>query len=144
MKEHKYAKEIDNLKCTCPPTDDFSPADMKAYRWVHSDFNNSNNFLPVLKINPNRLEECRDCKEKCMGYGISLYDDLSKAEKKLKKYLKRKPKLVKIFGDSIAEGNVNTTDGLVNIPNSEGHFTLHEDKDCNLKAKFVTLKQIKF
>lgn len=143
MSEHKYIKDIDKLECDCFPDKSFNSTDTLAFRWVHSDFNNPNNFLPVFKIDPNRVEDYENCNQKCMGYGLSLYSNLSKAEKKLTSYLKRKPQLVKVFGDSIAEGKLEKDDGIANKPDSKSHFTFHEHKDCNLKTKFATIKQVK-
>jgi hypothetical protein len=143
MTNHKYIKDINKLDCVCFPDKKFQSMNVDAFRWVHSDSNNPNNFSPVFKITPSRIGGYEACEEKCVGFGLSLFISLNKAEKKLTNMLRRKPKLAKQLGDSIAEGNIDESDGLVNKPNSIGHFTLHENVNCNLKPKFVTVKQIK-
>lgn len=141
MIEFKYQQEIDELECACPPSK-FSEANRKSYRWVHEDFGHPNNFLPVVKIEPNRLEELNPCSQKCSGYGLSLFTDLSKAESKLKTLLDRKPNLVDVFGNCIAEGQVEESDGVLDTPRKDGHFTIHEYKNCNLTTKFKTIKKV--
>lgn len=138
----KYKSEHSKLTCTCPPEDSFENKSLTAYRWVHEDIEHENNFKPVLLINPSRIDDIDSCEQKCNGYGLSLFIDEKKAERKLKAYLERKPKLKKVFGNSIAKGEIDDDDGVVDEPNKQGHFTLHESESCNLEDKFVIAKTL--
>ncbi len=139
----KYKSEHTKLDCECPPKDLFESCSITVYRWIHKNFNHENNFKPVLLINPSRIDEFDSCEQKCSGYGLSLFIDEKKAEKKLKSFLRRKPMLSEVFGDSIAIGKLNEEDGVANKPDNSGHFTLHESEASNIKLKFKFLKTCK-
>ena len=143
-KKLKYKSEHTKLDCECPPTESFTHKNVEAFRWVHKDFNHENNFKPVLLITPSRIDEIDSCESQCSGYGLSLFIDEKKAEKKLISYLKRKPMLSEIFGDSIAVGKIDKEDGVINEPDKKGHFTFHESDKSNIKLKFEFLKTCEF
>ena len=143
MIKHKYAEDLSDLNCDCPPTENYSSEDKVAYRWVHSDIEHPYNFIPVFKINPNRVDNYEKCEEKCKGFGLSLFNDLKKAEKRLSGFLKRKPLLAKTLGSAIAEGTIEKTEGVAGLTDETGHFTFHEEEKCDLKPKFTIVKHLK-
>ncbi|MFD0762704.1 hypothetical protein ACFQZW_11485 [Lutibacter aestuarii] len=142
MNRHKYAEDISNLDCDCPPSENYVEEEKVAYRWVHSDIEHPYNFIPVLKIDPNRIDDFDDCDDKCKGYGLSLFNDLKKAENRLTSFLKRKPLLAKTLGNAIAEGTIEKNEGIASESDKRGHFTFHEDESCDLKPKFTIVKQL--
>lgn len=144
MAEFKYKEIHSQLTCDCPPSDSFGPCNMIAYRWVHENFEHENNFKPVLKINPTRIDEFESCEKKCQALGLSLFNDSQKAENKLKSFISRKPMLANILGNSIARGQINENDGVANQPDRTGHFTFHESKNSSIKSKFEFLKKCEF
>ncbi len=142
MNKHKYAKDISDLDCDCPPSENYVAEDKVAYRWVHSDIEHPYNFIPVLKIDTNRIDDFENCEEKCKGYGLSLFNDYKKAEKRLTDFLKRKPLLAKTLGNAIAEGKIERNDGIAGKSDRRGHFTFHEEENCDLKPKFTIVKHL--
>lgn len=140
--KHKYSDDMCHLDCDCPPVENYAAEEKVAYRWVNSNFDHPNNFIPVLKINPNRIDDFENCDDKCKGFGLSLFNDLRKAEKRLSSFLKRKPLLAKTLGNAIAEGTIEKNDGLAGIIDETGHFTFHEGENCDLKAKFTIVKYL--
>lgn len=141
LKKHKYAEELSKLNCDCPPKEGYNCQDREAYRWVHADIDHHYNFMPALKITPSRIEG-EKCKNICKGFGLSFFDDLQKAENKLSSFLERKPQLAKTFGTAIAKGSLEKGEGVSNLADDTGHFTFHEDENCDLKPKFTIIKSI--
>ncbi|MFA7273414.1 MAG: hypothetical protein WC044_06070 [Crocinitomicaceae bacterium] len=139
---YKYQEKLKDLSCECPQEDLLKPFKGKAYRFVHEDENHVNNFLPVLMISPSRIEDFEECSKKCIGYGLSLYDDFNKAEKKLISHLNRKPLLADVLGNCVAEGNLTPSDGKASEIDSNGHFTFHESAESNIKVQFTHLKKV--
>jgi hypothetical protein len=69
----KYQKSLDKLP-NCPPAN-YESKEIVGFRFVFKDPKHRNNFLPVLIINPNRINSFND-QRKCKGYELSLYDSL--------------------------------------------------------------------
>lgn len=138
----KYQSEIESIP-DCPP-DDYKSQRLKAFRFVFEDTNHQNNFRPVLIIKPRRRKTgmFRRNTAKCQGYGLSFFDSLENAHQKYFKLIKIRPQLAKTLGTHIAEGVIDRTDGVVSKINREGHFTLHEFEQVDLKDKFSPVLEV--
>jgi hypothetical protein len=133
----KYKELNKKLECKCPPAD-IKPVKITAYRWIFEDLKHFNNHHPPLKIEPNRLADSDDCEHNCDGYALSLFTSADKAEKKLKRFLDKKPLLAEVLGNCIAEVNISETDGEGDTPEKKyGHFNFHEYENVNLNFTFI-------
>lgn len=132
MAEYKYQSELAEIP-DCPP-DDARTRRIKAFRYVFEDREHPKNFLPALKIKPKR--KIVGDRERCMAYGLSMFDSFNSAKTRYAQLLKKNPKLWKTLGTHIAEGWLTEADGKTTETDEKGHFTLHEFKETNLKAKF--------
>lgn len=142
MEKYKYKEYHDALKCYCPPKEGLSPLNMTAYRWIHSDLEHQNNFLPPLIIEPTRIDSFETCEIKCENYALSFFNDQNKAESKLKKYIKRKPLLANVLGSAIGKVDIIEDDGKGSLPRNDGHFNFHEFCAFDLKNKLTFVKEI--
>jgi hypothetical protein len=133
----KYQNFI-SLIANCPPAD-YYPTQIKAYRFVFSDPNHPDNFLPVLMMNPKR--NFPDPNGQCLGYALSLFDSLENAQKRYGDMVKGRPALRKKLGSHIAAGIITPNDGLVSEVNSSGHFSLHQFAETDLKHKFQIISE---
>lgn len=141
LKYQAYLEKFPN----CPP-DNFVPVNRDGFRWVHEDVN-ENDFIPLnaLKVPPQRLLDHSDLM--CMGYGLSLFDTLEKAQVRYRNLYIRKNELMKsIFiedvGDHVAHLSINEEDGIADEPNDIGHFTFHEFAEVGLQKKVLSLHPI--
>jgi hypothetical protein len=130
--EYKYNAELDKLP-DCPPSVAHAKK-IEAFRFVFDDINHPHNFLPALKIKPTR--KFKNDQERCMAYGLSMFDSMEKAKDKYAKLEKSIPKIGKRIGTHIAKGLLEEADGVTTKADKRGHFTLYEFKGTDLKAKF--------
>lgn len=129
----KYQKYLDKLP-NCPPTN-YESEEIVGFRFVFKDPRHKNNFLPVLIIKPNRINSFND-EGKCKGYGLSLYDSLENAKASYSYLQKRFKNINRTIGTHIAEGLIDKEDGVVSEVGSNGHFTLHESENSEIKSAF--------
>ena len=130
----KYADAIKDIK-DCPP-DTCSSRRTQAFRVVFSDPPNTQSFLPVAMRNPGRR---LDPKSLCIAYGLSFFDSIGHLKAKMRILKKNYPRIEATIGSKIAEGVIEQKDGKSNTPNSSGHFTLHEFRECELHKKFTVV-----
>lgn len=126
--ELKYQDEIDE---DCDRRN-FTEKEVKGYRWVFNDINNSKNFKPPIKRtnHPNN---------KCSVWALSFFDTAKNANKRMKELCKHKKNLYKRIGTHVAVGDLNEKDGIANEPNDSGHFSLFEYEGVELKNKFTII-----
>lgn len=126
----KYDDEMRRIP-HCPP-DELVREERAAYRFVRDEVGESS-FLPVAKLDPSRLHREPD---NCALYGISLYDSLENANRKLKYVLTLSKNIRKRIGEQIASGKVDENSGAHTVPAKNGHFTLYEYSDSSITGDF--------
>ncbi|MEQ8524352.1 hypothetical protein [Gracilimonas sp.] len=129
--ELKYEQEVDHCNL-----DDYSPKDREAFRWVFDDINHPNNFLPPIKITPER--DKRDCGL----WAVSFFDTIEQAKSRFKEITKDKTYLYKKLGQNVANGNLSVDDGISCDSNEQGHFDLHEYVGVDLSSKFAIVDSL--
>ena len=68
---------------------------------------------------------------------MPISDAQKKAVAKYNEYKAHSPQIKNTLGDSLSNGIINNTDGLITTANSEStHFDLYEFSACNLSQKF--------
>jgi hypothetical protein len=134
----KYSEFIHKIP-HCPPSDSQSQA-ITAFRFCFEDWQHKNNFLPVLLINPQRINTVKFKKDsdKCAGYALSFFNTLENAKKRYfeLKYKRGLKNIEKILGTHIAQGLISENDGVVSKIDRHGHFNLHEFENVDLKNQF--------
>jgi len=134
----KYKAFINPIP-NCPPEDSQSQ-EITAFRFVFEDLNHQNNFIPVLLINPPRINTPTFKKDanKCAGYALSFFDTLENAKKRYfeLKYKRGLKNIHKILGTHIAQGVIRENDGVISKVDKHGHFNLHEFEEVDLKSQF--------
>ena len=128
----KYLDVISTLP-NCPPPL-YSNGARQAYRLVFEAKDHPDNFRPPAVIQPSRKWKNED--DQCDAFALSLYismESLIAAMGALERTFKQ---LRKRMGDRIAAGEVVDTDGVMNEPEQDGHFNLHEFDACHLDQKF--------
>jgi len=134
----KYANEIEKLDIIgCPPMHQCSLPNLKiVYRWVFSELTHKNNFIPVLAINPKRINAPKfiENKDKCKGFALSMHDSLENSINHHQNMSKKIPNFSKSVGDKIVKLERNLVDGFCDMPSKndfdKGHFNFFESANC--------------
>jgi hypothetical protein len=135
---YKYQSYLDTMN-NCPPQV-CEHRELTAFRFVSANVKEKENFLPPLIKTPQRIIPGND--KRCDGYGLSFFASVSQAAS-FYASLQNTVKNIHIsIGTHIAEGNLKPTDGVCTKVNSQGHFTLHEYSNANLKLHFRIVKQV--
>ncbi len=139
FKYHLYINQLPD----CPPSR-YEPQNRKAFRFVFADLDHTNNFLPVLLINPKRINSSgfKNNRAKCSGYGLSFFDTLENAVRRYRGLQRSSPNIHKSIGTHIAKGVITKQDGTVSEINNDGHFTLHEFEQANLRKSFSIVEKV--
>ncbi len=143
---YKYKTEIEKLKLIGCPPENYKPQNLQAFRFVYSDINHPNNFLPVGKISPERTNDF-DTENQCKSYGLSMFVDKSKAQLRFISLLKRtKGRYATTVGSSIAIINLSENDGKCSDWRDDfySHFTFHEFDKTDLKNKVESIFPLNF
>ena len=137
MPKFKYQDEIDiaiSQGCTLPVLHE--PGGMIAFRFVF-DHEHPNNFLPPLKIKPQRR---LDASIRVTGYALSCFEDMGKAKNHYANLAKTFRNIRTEIGDCLSSGKIENNDGLVDDTLiGTSHFNLFEFEDCDLSKKFEIL-----
>jgi len=135
--QFKYSEYIDDID-GCPPSD-YRHAEMTVFRWVHKVMSHPNDFLVVALINPRRVNDpAVDLRNRCKGFGLSLYDSLVNAQKQYQARIAAHQRLVATIGQYVAEGKLAKSDGVISpVDKRSGHLTLHEYSGIKLSEKFT-------
>jgi hypothetical protein len=125
----KYAKELQGCREQPCPGKKYAKRTMTAYRWMHN------------KAIENDFEPLPEHKEsgKCAGFAISFWETLEIAQEKYKSIASfnddggatARDK----YGDHIGEIDLCEDDGLVTLPNGNGHISLHCAKDAKFTGR---------
>ena len=134
LPKFKYQDEIDiaiSQGCALPVLHE--PCGMTAYRFVF-DHEHPNNFLPPLKIKPQRR---LDASIRVTGYALSCFEDMEKAKNQYVNLAKTFRNIKTEIGDCLSSGKIENNDGLVDDTSlSTSHFNLFEFEGCDLSKKF--------
>jgi hypothetical protein len=138
---YKYNLHLQNIP-DCPP-ESYSEINKSAFRWLHEDVENDNNFRPVLLLSPKRALNLNHL-NKCKGYGLSFFDTAKGAIDRYLELIASKPNLIEAFGNSLGEIALTIQDGVGSEPetNNNGHFTFHEYENADLMKKIIKFATI--
>ena len=135
----KYSEKIDTLGITnCPPNDCSVVESVDIfYRWVFEHINHKDNFIPVLEINPKRIDKPKfnTTTKKCSGFALSMHDSLENSLNHFYNILSEQPNLFQFVGNHIVALKIDINDGYRTIPSKKyfdrGHFDFFEQKNIN-------------
>ena len=113
------------------------PTSKTAYRYVFSD-KPDKNHIPVYIQKPKRaISDADKNKLTTSGYALSCFENEDTAVAKYNEYKAHSPQIKKTLGDSLSNGILNESDGLITTANQESsHFDLYEFRECDLSLKF--------
>jgi hypothetical protein len=144
----KYAEKISALDIVdCPPKEaqKIEGVDF-IYRWVHEDIAHKNNFIPVLEIQPARVQNFKSNAKKCSGFALSMHDSLENSRRHFQNLRENLPNFPQIVGNFIAELKIKTGDGCRTYPSvmdfDFGHFDFFESEHLNLSARIFEIYEI--
>lgn len=121
-------------------TEVFEINNKEAFRFIWDTDVKQNNHKPVYIQRPKRA--LKGDRREIAGYGLSCLDALEAAED-FYKFLERVHKNLKeSVGDSIAQGILNSFDGVIDEADRHKHFNLFEFENCDLSVKFTVIKRI--
>lgn len=132
----KYEKEQKLLK-NCPPAR-FKNLHFEAFRLVKNSPPTARDFIPCAISQPTR--KFFNCEQECSALGLSFFTTSDELERTFGRLRRNMKNFSKIFGDKIAKGQIKSSHGVSSVPNSDGHFTLHEYDSCALETEFVIIK----
>ncbi len=138
MPSFKYAAQLQAL-ADCPASD-CREATRDAYRYVFRS-RMWDSFTPVLAGQPQRALKWSD-RDRCGGWALSFFSSADVAGAIFTKLQNTSRNIHKTIGDSIALGKLQTSDGVVSTPDSDGHFELHEYAGTNLVARFTVVLEL--
>src|SRR4051794_28790410 len=103
----KYSQELGQHQ-NCPPNI-ATPCRKIAFRFVHTNFEDSRNFLCPAKINPQRQFDARS---KCDALSLSLFSSEENAKKFYEKLRRSNRNIGKTLGTCLALVCISDVDGL--------------------------------
>ena len=137
-KKFKYQSEIDELvekDVSMPKLFDIDT--IKSYRYVFRNEPDKNNIPAYISTPKRKLKN-----PKVIGYALSCYKDLLKAEEKYMDFKQTSTNFQKIAGDALAVCNLDNEDGKVTESNDITHFSLFEYSECDLNSKLQIIKDL--
>jgi hypothetical protein len=133
----KFQNELSNFS-ECDLSD-FSQRQRIAYRYVFNDIMDERNFSPMYAI-PN----CNKIKDTCIGYALSMFDEVNQAKARIKKLAKGKKLIYKRLGTHIAVGTLEEGYGISNNSSISqenlGHFSFFDYMDVELNSSFQIIE----
>ena len=147
----KYSEKINILGISnCPPSECNPVEDGGVcYRWVHENIEHRNNFIPVLEINPKRVNSANfhENPKKCLGFALSMHDSLGNSRNHFYNVLADLPNFFQIVGTHVVELSINVADGYQTKSSpavfDKGHFDFFEQKDLNWLERISNKFEIK-
>lgn len=143
VKKFKYQEDMDSITadgCVCP-RDVFAVNQIDSFRFVFDDINHPYNFLPQLKQQPTRFNS-KSSSQKCRFLSLSFYSDIINARQQYEALKSNFPNFTKNVGNCIANGVLNSKDGLASEEDIYTHFDFYEFEDTDLKSKFKIIDQL--
>jgi hypothetical protein len=142
-KKFKYQEDMDNIKndhnCDCPNKDLKAITPFESFRYVFEDINYKSNFLPQLKDDPARFIDANG-KKKCDYLNLSMYFKIEGAKERYYQLANSFPNFKKTAGTHIANGVLESTDGLITEEGNLTHFGLYEFENIELQNKFNVIE----
>jgi hypothetical protein len=126
IKDFKYAPEI-GLFDACPPKE-YDEQMQIAFRWVHENLSNENNFKPLAYQNPQLVNKWISDELRCKAHGLSFFNTFEGAKEKFMQETIKRPNFPKRIGNCIATVQLTGNCGVSSKPETLnfGHFTYHE------------------
>jgi hypothetical protein len=119
----KYFAQIQKIS-GCPPHA-CQGTTCKAYRFAGSKLD-SNSFLPIALITPQRNLRGRPVNQCCTGYSLSFFQTLDQLRERAKEGIKNSPNFLKRIGDHFVCMKIAVTDGISTAVSKDGHFDFFE------------------
>jgi len=118
-----YQEHLNQAGGDCPPKDGYQPINQTVIRIVFEEGHPKaeNNFVPVGLISPKRLDQATDEFERCQMFGLSFFQTLEQARKRLVGIKNFEQKL----GTHLAQVVVIEKDGIASKTDRNGHITFH-------------------
>lgn len=134
----KYQVEIDNFGnlLTCPENVSPPQDNTEVFRFVVSPIEHQLNFVPnVVRDRELGLAyKYRNDLDKCMRCGISLYLTLEGIADRWDQF---NDKIRENLGFThVARGVINSLDGLMRVPDENGHFGFYENEGVDIQPQF--------
>ncbi|MEE9407561.1 MAG: hypothetical protein V3V28_05750 [Polaribacter sp.] len=134
MQKYKYQNEIEGSEIC--DLSKFIEQERIAFRWTFEDIKDSRNFIPRPFLNPKTNTN------NCTVWGISLFDTKENGVNRMNKLKAKSRNIYKKLGTHIAKGDIVNENGVSDLVNAEGHFTLIEYIDVDLSQKFNVLGEL--
>lgn len=136
----KYTDKLSKID-GCPPKT-LVRRQGAAFRFVFSDNNNPNSFLPPAVIKPGRFvtAAARLC---CSGYALSMYETKAQILQRAREAQKSNPQFLKRIGDHVAELHLEDTDGLSGAASKTGHFDFFEAANFIGEKRVVAVEKVR-
>jgi hypothetical protein len=142
-KKFKYQEDMDIIKndhkCDCPNRELKAITPFESFRYVFEDINYKSNFLPQLKDDPARFIDT-DGKKKCDYLNLSMYSKIEGAKERYYQLANSFPNFKKTAGTHIANGILESVDGLITEEGYLTHFGLYEFENIELQNKFNVIE----
>ena len=94
----------------------------------------------MARLSPKR--QLNGEKSRCLSYALSLFTASDKARKHFRNLRKKCRNIHKSIGTQLAEGSLSPDDGVATEPAHSGHFSLFENRDAKLTAKFSIVESL--
>ncbi len=140
----KYQSEIDALGLTFCPDAVVPETEIEAFRFSFNPIENELNFVPNVIFDRQRNSpfnyEKATAEKKCLRCGASFYLNLESA---INKWNNISERIRELLGYThIANGKLDSNDGLMRVPDITGHFTFYELETANLTTKFNLISEL--
>ncbi|MFT5823596.1 MAG: hypothetical protein ACI8ZM_004858 [Crocinitomix sp.] len=136
----KYKDEILSFS---PNLETFEEREIVSFRYTFDQIEHPDNFLPTYIKDEKRYKKVLlQNKAVFIGYGLSLYEDETKAKTKYLSMIGRRSTLHKKIGTHLAKGRVGIECGISDPCNEESHFTLLENAGIELVNNFEIETQL--
>lgn len=126
----KYAAQLKECTDQPCPSSRFQPRNFIGFRILKST-PDSNDFLPPA------IKRGMGSRVDSSNYALSFFDNIPNARTHYHKLKDKGMDVASLFGDSICEIKVESTDGLSCPPSKKGHIDIHEEQNATLLGKIV-------
>lgn len=121
----KYATEMKDIE-GCPLKETKTDIEV-AYRFAFLAVKDTQNFLPIALLNPQRsMPGGKHIAKCCEAWSLSMFTTLEALQNKLKKVSETSPFFTKRVGEYFTQIKLTPSCGVHTVPNSSGHFEFFE------------------
>ncbi len=136
--KHKYEEEVGACtegKCPCPPKDAVPlPKPTDAFRFVFSDCK-EDSFIPQAVSSPENYRS-KPCEKACRYHSLSFYISDADARAAYAYFTSKFRQFGTRSGDHLANGTLDSVDGISTPLQSGGHFEFYADEAAVFHPKF--------